>query len=78
MNAVRKLGRNGLKVWYFYKILKVADKKNAMIIYGGNEIARLKNSLPDPETGDMYTKLYAKLKAILARRRKNTMPPNYS
>ena len=49
-----------------------------MITYGGNEIARLKNSLPDPETGDMYTKLRAKLKAILARRRKNIMPANYS
>ena len=41
-----------------------------MIIYGGNEIAHLKNSLPDPEKGDMYTKLRTKLKALLARRRK--------
>ena len=49
-----------------------------MLIYGGKEIIRLKNSLPDPETGDMYTKLHTKLKAILARRRKNIMPANYS
>ena len=32
-----------------------------MIIYGGNEIARLEKSLPDPETGDVYTKLRTKL-----------------
>ena len=32
-----------------------------MIIYGGNEIARLEKSLPDPEMGDLYTKLHTKL-----------------
>ena len=37
------------------------DKKDAMIIYGANEIARLEKSLPDPETGDAYTKLRTKL-----------------
>ena len=35
--------------------------KDAMIIYGENEIARLKKSFPDPETGDVYTKLRMKL-----------------
>ena len=37
------------------------DKKDAMIIYCGNEIARLEKSLPDPEMGDVYTKLCTKL-----------------
>ena len=37
------------------------DKKDAMIIYGGNEIARLEKSLPDPGVGDVYTKLRTKL-----------------
>ena len=37
------------------------DKKDRMIIYSGNEIARLENSLPDPEMGDVYTKLRTKL-----------------
>ena len=32
-----------------------------MIIYGGNEIARLEKSLPDPEMGDVYTKLRTRL-----------------
>ena len=36
-------------------------KKDARIIYGGNEIARLEKSLPDPETGEVYTKLRTKL-----------------
>ena len=37
------------------------DKKDGMIIYGGNDIARLEKSLPDPEKGDVYTKLRTKL-----------------
>ena len=40
----------------FLKISEAADKKDAMIIYGGNEIASLKKSLPDPETGYAYIK----------------------
>ena len=37
------------------------DKKDAIIIYGENEIALLGKSLPDPETGDGYAKLRMKL-----------------
>ena len=59
----------------FFKILKVAVKKNAMVIYGGNEIARLKNSLPDPETGDMYTKLRTKLKGHFSSKKKKKSCP---
>ena len=33
------------------------DKKEAMIIYGGNEIAGLEKSLPDPEMGDVINGL---------------------
>ena len=45
----------------FFKISEAVDKKDAMIIYSGNEIARLEKSLPDPEMGDVYTKLRIKL-----------------
>ena len=44
-----------------FKISEAVDKKDAMIIYGGNEIARVEKSLPDPEMGDVYTKLPTKL-----------------
>ena len=37
------------------------DEKDAMIIYGGNEIAHLEKSLPDPKMGDRYTKLRTQL-----------------
>jgi len=45
MNAVGKALR----------ISEASDKKNAMIIYGGNETARLEKSLPDPVTGAART-----------------------
>ena len=46
----------------FFKISEAVDKKDAMIIYGGNEMARLEKSLPQyPETGDAYAKLPTKL-----------------
>ena len=54
------------------------DKKEAMIIYGGNEIAGLEKSLPDPEMGDVYTKLRTKLNDHFTRRRINIMPVIYS
>ena len=56
MNAVGKAWQEWLegieREFRFFKILEAVDKKDAMIIYGGNEIARLEKSLPDPETGD--------------------------
>ena len=33
----------------YSKTEEAADKKDAMIIYGGKELARLEKSLPDPE-----------------------------
>ena len=45
----------------FFKISEAVDKKDAMIIYGGSEIARLEKSLPDLEMGDVYTKLRTKV-----------------
>ena len=65
MNAVGKAWQEWLegieREFRFFKISEAVDKKDAMIIYGGNEIARLEKSLPDPETGDAYTKLRTKL-----------------
>ena len=49
----------------YFKITSAQDKKNATIIYGGQEIARLARSLPDPEDPngelDEYNKLQKKL-----------------
>lgn len=45
----------------YFKITDAMDKKDALIIYGGKEIARLEKSLPDPSTGDNYEKLKTKL-----------------
>ena len=36
----------------YFKITNALDKKDAMIIYGGQELARLEKSLPDPD-GDL-------------------------
>ena len=36
----------------YFRITEAVDKKDAIIIYGGKEIARLEKSLPDPETAD--------------------------
>ena len=64
-NAVGKAWQERLegieREFRFFKISEAVDKKDAMIIYGGNEIARLEKSLPDPEMGDVYTKLRTKL-----------------
>ena len=64
MNAVGKAWQEWLegieREFRFFKISEAVEK-DAMIIYGGNEIARLEKSLPDPETGDVYTKLHTKL-----------------
>ena len=46
----------------FFRITDAQDKKDAMIIYGGKEIARLEKSLPDADNGeDEYVKLRDKL-----------------
>lgn len=45
----------------YFRITKAVDKKDAIIIYGGKEIARLEKSLPDPEVEDVYLKLRTKL-----------------
>ena len=65
MNTVGKAWQEWLEgIEREFRILKISeavDKKDPMIIYGGNEIACLEMSLPDPETGDVYTKLRTKL-----------------
>ena len=46
----------------YFRIDNPADRKDAMIIYGGKEIARLKKSLPDPvDAFNEYKKLSKKL-----------------
>jgi len=45
----------------FFKIESDQDKKDAIIIYGGKELARLEKSLPDPANGNMYEKIKEKL-----------------
>ena len=44
-----------------FKLQKPFDEKDAIIIYGGKEIAHLENSLPNPEMADAYLKLRTKL-----------------
>ena len=65
MNAMGKAWQEWLegieKEFRFFKISEVVGKTDARIIYGGNEIARLEKSLPDPETGEVYIKLRTKL-----------------
>ena len=50
----------------FFRISDAADKKDAMLIYGGTEIRRLEKNLPDPEEGDVYAKLQSKLNNYFA------------
>ena len=47
----------------YFRITEAQDKKDAMIIYGGKDIARLSKSLPDPTEEDLDA--YAKLKKKL-------------
>ena len=65
MNAVGKAWQEWLegieREFRFFNISEAVNKKDAMIICGGNEITRLEKSLPDPEMGDVYTKLRTKL-----------------
>ena len=63
-NAVGKAWQEWLegieREFRVFTISEAVDKKDAMIIYGGNEIARLEKRLNDPEMGDVYTKLLTK------------------
>ena len=47
----------------FFRITDATDRKDALIIYGGQEISRLEKSLPDPEGKKLnkYEKLRTKL-----------------
>ena len=45
----------------YFKITDPIDKKDALIIYGGKEVAKLEKRLPDPETGNLYEKMRTKL-----------------
>ena len=47
----------------FFKITQAMDRKDALIIFGGNEIARLEKNLPNPEnTGEVPLDDYELLK----------------
>ena len=37
----------------YFRITNALDKKNALIIYGGQDISRLEKSLPDPDDRDL-------------------------
>ena len=51
----------------FFCISDAADKKDAMLIYGGVEIRRLDKSLQDPRgEDDIYSKLKGKLNDYFA------------
>ena len=54
----------------YFRISNPADRKDAMIIYGGKELARLEKSLPDP-VGDLneYEKLRMKLNDYFSPKR---------
>ena len=56
------------------------DKKDALLIYGGKEIARLEKSLPNPtDELNNYEKLKKKLNiSTLHQRKTNTTPDIYS
>ena len=46
----------------YFKITDPVDKTDALIIYGVKDVAKLAKTLPDPESGNRYEKLRAKLK----------------
>ena len=64
----------------YFKITSALDKKDAIIIYGGQEIARLERSLSDPENPqcelDVYKKLRKKLNDYFIPK-KNTQYSRY-
>ena len=55
------------------------DKKDALIIFGGKEIAHLEKSLPNPTDGDNdYEKLRKKLNNYFKTKKNDTMQDTYS
>ena len=48
----------------YFRIKDASDRKDALIIYGGQEISRLEKSLPDPE--DRGLNIYEKLRTKLS------------
>ena len=59
----------------FFRVGNPLDRKDALIIYGGSEIARLEKSLPDPEDPrkelDEYQKLRKKLNEYFLPKKNN-------
>ena len=49
----------------YFRISSPADRKDAMIIYGGKEIARLEKSLSDPDDPDSQLNEYEKMRKKL-------------
>ena len=45
----------------YFKETDPVDKTDALIIYGGKDVAKLAKTLPDPEAGNPYEKLRTKL-----------------
>ena len=49
----------------YFRITSAMDQKDALIIYGGQEIARLEKSLPDSEDSNSQLDVYQKLRKKL-------------
>ena len=58
----------------YFKITDPVNKKDALIIYGGKQVAKLEKSLPNPESGNPYEKLRTKLNNHYLPKRTNIMP----
>ena len=55
----------------YFRIKDASDRKDALIIYGGQEISRLEKSLPDQEDRglNIYEKLWTKLSNYFSPKR---------
>ena len=62
----------------YFKVTDPIDKKDALIIYGGKEVAKLEKSLPDPETGNPYEKMRTKLNNHYLPKKTNIIPDTNS
>ena len=63
----------------YFKITEPLDRKNALIIHGGKEIACLYKSLPNPTDGtNDYEKLRKKLNDYFKTKKMNTTQDAYS
>ena len=49
----------------YFRITSAVDQKDALIIYGGQEIARLEKSLPDSDDSNSQLDVYQKLRKKL-------------